>query len=206
MTKIKQRIFASVVLAMLAPLVSADLNTPITNNIVVDLSNMNTADSESSAKKTTRAGNELSAKRAAAIGYEFFPQAMLVLDDSSDAGETLGPYRVAPNPNALPAGIAVNSLGVAPFAGKNIVVRDKGGSRLGLADGEMLIKPKLVSDREVIVQQYALDITSVFADGQFFTVRVTDISELPSVFSALSANPLVEEADLSVNYFDQVPY
>ena len=96
------------------------------------------------------------------------------------------------------------SLGVAPFAGKNIVVRVKGGSRLGLADGEILIKPKLVSDREVIVQQYALDITSVLADGQFFTVRVTDISELPPVFSALSANPLVEEADLSVNYFDQV--
>jgi hypothetical protein len=194
MTKIKQRIFASVFAAMLAPLVSADLNTPITNNIFVDLSNMK------------RAGNEFSAKQSTEIAYEFFPQAMLVLDESSDIGETLGPYRVAPNPNALPAGIAVNSLGVAPFAGKNIVVRDKGGSRLGLADGEMLIKPKLVSDREVIVQQYALDITSVFTDGQFFTVRVTDISELPSVFSALSANPLVEEADLSVNYFDQVTH
>ena len=77
---------------------------------------------------------------------------------------------------------------------------------LGLADGEMLIKPKLVSDREVIVQQYALDITSVLAGGQLFTARVTDIGDLPYVFSALSANPLVEEADLSVNYFDQVAH
>lgn len=194
MKKIRRRIFASVFTVMLTPLVSADLSTPITNNVVVDLSNMK------------RAGNELSAKQATGIAYEFFPQAMLVLDDSSDRGETLGPYRVVSKPNALPSGIAANSLGVAPFAGNKIVVRSQEGSRLGLADGEMLIKPKLVSDREVIVQQYALDITSVLADGQFFTVRVTDISELPSVFSALSANPLVEEADLSVNYFDQVTH
>jgi len=194
MKKIKRRIFASVFTVMFTPLVSADLSTPITNNVVVDLSNMK------------RAGNELSAKQATGIGYEFFPQAMLVLDDSSDTGETLGPYKVVPKPNVLPSGIAENSLGVAPFAGKNIVVRDKQGSRLGLADGEIIIKPKLVSDREVIVQQYALTITSVLADGQFFTVRVTDISELPSVFSALSANPLVDEADLSVNYFDQVTH
>ena len=194
MKKIRRQIFASVFTVMLTPLVSADLSTPITNNVVVDLSNMK------------RAGNELSAKQTTEIGYDFFPQAMLVFDDSSDTGETLGPYKVVAKPNALPSGIAANSLGVAPFAGKKIVVRDKGGSRLGLADGEMLIKPKLVSDREVIVQQYALDITSVLADGQFFTVRVTDISELPSVFSALSANPLVEEADLSVNYFDQVTH
>lgn len=192
MTNIKQRIFAALFIAMLTPLVSADLDTPITNNVLVDLSNMK------------KAGDELSAKQKTGIAYEFFPQAMLVLEDSSDIGEMLGPYKVVPKPNVLPSGIAENSLGVAPFAGKNIVVRDKGGSRLGLADGEILIKPKLVSDREVIVQQYALDITSVLADGQFFTVRVTDISELPSVFSALSANPLVEEADLSVNYFDQV--
>jgi hypothetical protein len=194
MTKIKQWIFASVFTVMLTPLVSADLSTPITNNVVVDLSNMK------------RAGNELSAKQPTGIAYEFFPQAMLVLDDSSDTGETLGPYKVVPEPNALPDGIASNSLVIAPFAANKIVVRGRQGSRLGLADGEMLIKPKLVSDREVIVQQYALDVTSVLADGQFFTVRVTDISELPSVFSALSANPLVEEADLSVNYFDQVTH
>ena len=194
MTKIKQRTFASVFVAMLAPLVSADLNTPITDNIFVDLSNIKKAGSESSAKQTT------------GIGYEFFPQAMLVLDESSDIGETMGPYKVAPNPSALPAGIAGEPLGVAPFAGKNIVVRGQEGTRLGLADGEIIIKPTLVSDREVIAQQYALDITSVLAGGQFFTVRVNDISDLPSVFSALSANPLVEEADLSVNYFDQVPY
>ena len=194
MTKIKQWIFASVFVATLAPLVSADLNTPITDNTVVDLSNMKGA------------GNELSAKETTGKGYEFFPQAMLVVDDSADTGETLGPYKVAPNPNALPADIAVNSLGVVPFAGKNIVVRGKGGSRLGLADGEIIIKPKLVSDRDVIAQQYALDITSVLAGGQFFTMRVTDISDLPSVFSALSANPLVEEADLNVNYFDQVAH
>jgi hypothetical protein len=166
---------------------------------------MNTADSESSAKKTTRAGNELSAKRAAAIGYEFFPQAMLLLNDNEGVGETLGVYKVVPDPSVLAAGIAANSLGVAPFADKNIVVRTQEGSRLGLADGEMIIKPKFVSDRDVIVQQYALNITSVLAGGQIFTVRVTDISDLPSVFSALSANPLVEECDLSVNYFDQVP-
>ena len=194
MTKIKQWIFASVFTVMLTPLVSADLSTPITNNVVVDLSNMK------------RAGNELSAKQPTGIAYEFFPQAMLVLDDSSDTGETLGPYKVVPEPNALPDGIASNSLVIAPFAANKIVVRGRQGSRLGLADGEMLIKPKLVSDREVIVQQYALDVTSVLADGQFFTVRVTDISELPSVFSALSVNPLVEEADLSVNYFDQVTH
>lgn len=194
MKNLKKRILTAVFLATLTPVVYADLITPITNNIIVDLSNMEIA------------GNELSAKQAIEKGYEFFPQAMLVLDDSSDTGETLGPYKVVPEPNALPDGIASNSLVIAPFAASKIVVRGREGSMLGLADGEMLIKPKLVSDREVIVQQYALDITSVLAGGQLFTARVTDIGDLPYVFSALSANPLVEEADLSVNYFDQIAH
>lgn len=206
MKKLTRRILAALFMATLTPVVSADLNTPIIDNVLVDLSNMNTAVSELSAKKTTRAGNALSAKRTTAIGYEFFPQAMLLLNDNEEVGETLGPYKVVPNPNVLPAGIAANSLGVAPFSDKSVVVRGKEGDRLGLADGEIIIKPKMVSDREVIIQQHAIDVTSVLGSGQFFTARVEDISNLPSVFSALSANPLVEEADLSVNYFDQVPY
>lgn len=205
MIKIKQRILAALFMATFTPVVSADLTTPIIDNVLVDLSNMNTADSELSAKKTTKAGNELSAKQTTAIGYEFFPQAMLLLNDNEEVGETLGPYNVVPDPSVLPAGIAANSLGFAPFADKNIVVRSQEGSRLGLADGEMIIKPKLLSDREVIAQQYALNITSVLAGGRLFTARVTDINDLPSVFSAVLVNPLIEVVDLSVNYFDQVP-
>lgn len=194
MNKVKQVIITSALIVTLTPIAFADLNTPVTANVVVDLSNNKTA------------SDELSEKQVTGIGYEFFAEAMLVQNNSSDFGETLGLFKVAPDPNALPADVNANSLVITPFADKNMVVKRRGDDTLGLADGALLIKPKFISDREVIIQQYGLEVTSVLAGGQFFTARVTDISDLPSVFSALLANPLVEEVDLNVNYFDQAPH
>ena len=172
----------------------ADLDMAITDMVAeTGANNKNKLDSQAIKNKAIR-------------DYKFLPQAIVLYGNDDNLGESLGPYRVITDPKSPSLKSATSAFEKSPVAEENVVVSKAKTGQLGLADGEVIIKPNFASDRQVILQQYALELVSVAPSGSFFTARVPQISDLPSVFAAISANALVKEADLSVNYFDQVPY
>jgi hypothetical protein len=184
----------SFALVMMLPHFSyADLDTLITGVVTeTRANNKNKLDSQAIKGKVKR-------------GYQFLPQAIVLLGNEVTLGESLGPYTVVTDPKSPSLKSATSALVKSTLTKANIVVRGAKTGQMGLADGEIFIKSNFASDREVILEQYGLELVSVTPSGNFFTARVSEISDLPSVFAAISANALVKEADLSVNYFDQVP-
>lgn len=170
----------------------ADLDVPMTEVVRETSSkNKNGYDEQASMNKAKR-------------DYQFFPAAVLLSGTDNSVGAPMGPYRVVTDLKSL----ALKNRPKAKIENAtkaDIVVREPKTGKFGLADGELLIKPKFASDREVILQQYSLTQMYVAPNGSFFTARVSNINDLPSVFNAIVANPFVLEADISVNYFDQVP-
>ena len=171
----------------------ADLDMPLTDMVNdVGATNKNSRDNKALKKESKR-------------DYQFFPEAIVLSGREFSIGASMGPYRVVTDPKSLSLKSQSSTLAKTALTPAKIVVRGSRAGRLGLADGEMIIKLVYASDREVILQQYGLNLISVSPSGSFFTARVVDITDLQSVFIALLANPLVKEADLNVNYFDQVP-
>ena len=156
--------------------------------------------------KNRGSGTGQAPKERSGRDYQFLSEAVVLSGSNVSLGESLGPYRVVTDPKSLSLKGTTTAFSKSALNNTNIVVRVSKTGQLGLADGELIIEPKFTSDREIILQQYGLKSISVAPSETFFTARVSDISDLPSVFAALLTSPLVKEADLSVNYFDQVPH